>query len=215
MGGLLSWTAGILALPCTHIHRRGQTVLFRRIIPHDLRLHFGQREILRALGHATTGETNRMSQRLWYGTKTLFTLVRFNRSRTRADISQLAEQYLEFESFAHDRVIANIGHYPELEDLPDFSASSSGRNLGINGDRDETISTASFNDPAEAASLHELHLKDLKIKRACNDFASVRSEAQKLAPRNSHCAKRSTLMRARTRMLFVAPCSTPRSRSSR
>ncbi|WP_409565931.1 DUF6538 domain-containing protein [Methylobacterium sp. J-077] len=52
-------------MPCSHIRRRGQTVLLRRITTHDLRLWFGQREILRSLGHATPGEARRLAQRLW------------------------------------------------------------------------------------------------------------------------------------------------------
>ena len=105
-------------MPRTNLHRRGQTILLRRIIPHDLRPRFGQREILRSLGHATPGQARRMAQRLWERTGTLFTLVRFNRSLSPADIERLAERYLESESLRHDGLIATIGHYPEPEDLP-------------------------------------------------------------------------------------------------
>ncbi|WP_353612596.1 DUF6538 domain-containing protein [Methylobacterium sp. AMS5] len=68
-GGPLVRTAGIPALPRTR--RRRQTVFFRRIIPHDLRQRFGQREILRSLGRATPGEARRMAQRSWDGTDQL------------------------------------------------------------------------------------------------------------------------------------------------
>lgn len=59
-----------------------------------------------------------MAQRLWDGTETLFTLVRFDRSLTHDDIAKLAEPYLEFASLKYDDLIATIGHYPEREDLP-------------------------------------------------------------------------------------------------
>jgi integrase len=170
-------------LPRINIRRRGQTILFRRIIPHDLRPRFGQREILRSLGHATPGEARRMAQRLWERTETLFTLVRFNRSLTRADIARLAEQYLDSESLRHDGLIATIGHYPEPEDLP-AADTVFGHAPTDGGDPAEEASQASLNDPAEWAFLYANRIDGLKRDRALNNFAFVRGQAQDLALRN-------------------------------
>jgi integrase len=171
-------------LPRTHIRRRRQTVFFRRIIPHDLRIRFGQREILRSLGHATPGEARRMAQRLWDGTETLFTLVRFNRSLTRADIAELTEQYLEIRAFKHDCMIANIGHYPEPEAFPGSPDAASGDDPDESVDSDAAASKASLNDPAQIAFLYKNYLDGLKRDRALNNFTSVRGEAQQLALNN-------------------------------
>ncbi len=171
-------------MPRTHLRRRRQTVFFRRIIPHDLRQRFGQREILRSLGQATPGEARRMAQRLWDGTETLFTLVRFNRSLTRADIARLAEQYLESESFKHDGLIATIGHYPEVEDLPPSESAASEDEIGDSSAPAKGDPKGTLNDPAQWVSLYKIRLKGLKRDRSLNNFISVRDTAKDLAASN-------------------------------
>ncbi|TXN75942.1 DUF6538 domain-containing protein [Methylobacterium sp. WL8] len=171
-------------MPRTHLRRRRQTVFFRRIIPDDLRQRFGQREILRSLGHATPGEARRMAQRLWDGTETLFTLVRFNRSLTRTDIARLAEQYLESESLKHDGLLATIGHYPEIEDLPPSDSPTSENQIDDSSDPAPDAPKGTLNDPAEWLSLYEGRLDGLKRDRSLNNFTAVRDTAKDLATRN-------------------------------
>lgn len=125
-----------------------------------------------------------MAQRWWDGTETLFTLVRFNRSLTRADIAELTEQYLEIRAFKHDCMIANIGHYPEPEAFPGSPDGASGDDPDESADSDETASKASLNDPAQIAFLYKNYLDGLKRDRALNNFTSVRGEAQQLALNN-------------------------------
>ncbi|TFZ55592.1 hypothetical protein E4V01_21970 [Methylorubrum sp. Q1] len=170
-------------MPRTHLRRRRQTVFFRRIIPHDLRQRFGQREILRSLGQATPGEARRMAQRLWDGTETLFTLVRFNRSLTRADIARLAEQHLESQALTHDKIIAKIGRYPKPEDLQNSDDAAFEAEPG-DEEAPEEGSDVVLNDPAAWTFLYESRLDGLKRDRAVNDFASVRGKAQELALSN-------------------------------
>jgi integrase len=171
-------------LPRTHLRRRRQTVFFRRIIPHDLRQRFGQREILRSLGQATPGEARRMAQRLWDGTETLFTLVRFNRSLTRADIARLAEQYLDSESLKHEGLITAIGHYPKIDDLPGVDSAMLEDGIADGSDFVGDCPRGTLNDPAEWEFLYQCRLDGLKRDRSLNKFTSVRSAAQELALRN-------------------------------
>ncbi|MCJ2113431.1 tyrosine-type recombinase/integrase [Methylobacterium sp. E-025] len=168
----------------THLRRRRQTVFFRRIIPRDLRQRFGQCEILRSLGHATPGEARRMAQRLWDGTETLFTLVRFNRSLTRADIARLAEEYLESETLKHDGLLATIGHFPELEDLPPSDSPACEDEIDDSSDPAPDAPKGTLNDPAEWLDLYESRLNGLKRDRSLNNFTAVRDTAKDLAARN-------------------------------
>lgn len=121
-----------------------------------------------------------MVQRLWDGTETLFTLVRFNRSLTRTDIARLAEQYLETQGLKHDKAITRIGHHPKPDDLrhpddPTFAIEARDE------DDVEEDSDVVLDDPAAWIFLYEGRLDDLKSDRALNKFASVRGKAQELA----------------------------------
>ncbi|MFC5562888.1 DUF6538 domain-containing protein [Methylobacterium aerolatum] len=171
-------------MPSTHLRRRRQTVFFRRIIPHDLRQRFGQREILRSLGQATPGEARRMAQQLWDETEKIFTIVRFDRSLTRADIARLAEQYLDSASIKHEGLITYIGRYPKSENLPgvDNATPEDGIIEGIDFVGDGPKGT--LNDPAEWVLLYEGRLEVLKRDRSLNNLASYRSAAGELAFRN-------------------------------
>lgn len=124
-----------------------------------------------------------MAQRLWDGTETLFTLVRFNRSLTRADIARLAEQHLESQSDTHDWIVTTIGHYPKPEDLRASDDAASEAEPGDVDDSEEGSDVA-LNDPAAWIFLYESRLDGLKRDRAVNNFASVRGKAQELALSN-------------------------------
>ncbi|GJD43266.1 hypothetical protein AFCDBAGC_1118 [Methylobacterium cerastii] len=125
-----------------------------------------------------------MAQRLWDGTETLFTLVRFNRSLTRTDIARLAEQYLESESLKHDGLLATIGHYPEIEDLPPSDSPTSENQIDDSSDPAPDAPKGTLNDPAEWLSLYEGRLDGLKRDRSLNNFTAVRDTAKDLATRN-------------------------------
>lgn len=125
-----------------------------------------------------------MAQRLWDGTETLFNLVRFNRSLTRADIARLAEQYLESESLKHDGLLATIGHYPELEDLPPSDSPASEDEIDDSSDPAPDGPKGTLNDPAEWKFLYEVRLDGLLRDRSLNNFVSVRDTAKDLAAQN-------------------------------
>lgn len=142
-----------------------------------------------------------MAQRLWDGTETLFTLVRFNQSLTRADISRLAEQHLESQSDTHDWIVTTIGHYPKPEDLRASDDAASEAELGDEDDSEEG-SDVVFNDPATWIFLYESRLDGLKRDRAVNNFASVRGKAQELALSNEIDIESSSGERALCRALL-------------
>ncbi len=125
-----------------------------------------------------------MAQRLWDGTETLFTLVRFNRSLTRSDIARLAEQYLESESLKHDGLIATIGHYPELADLTPSDNAASEDEIDDSSHPVPDGPKGTLNDPAEWLGLYESRLNGLKRDRSLNNFLSIRDTAKALAARN-------------------------------
>jgi integrase len=177
-------------LPRIHIRQRGQTALFRRIIPHDLRARFGRREIIRSLGHASAGEARRLSQRYWDATETLFMLVRFDRKLSQADVARLAEQHLEGVSYRHDRALASVGHYPDLDAFREEPPEDAGPGLTRGQLVCETTAPEgpnpqpSLNDPATWATLYADMGQVLRRARAQNDFTLVRGAAQELALKN-------------------------------
>lgn len=177
-------------MPRRHLRHRGQTVLFRRIVPEDLRPRFGQREIVRSLGRASAGEARRMAHNLWDATEALFMMVRFDRSLTTADIARLADQHLANLTLKHDRALAIMGSYPTPEELSEhIDAPAQPSDAGADRhDEDEaaeaSASPVPLNDPRTWVDLYELTAKGLRRERATNDIHSVRDAAQTLALKN-------------------------------
>lgn len=96
-----------------------------------------------------------MAQRFRDGTEMVFTLVRFDRSLTRADIARLAEQYLDSASIRHEGLITFIGRYPKSEDLPGVDNTTPEDGIADGSDFAGDGPKGTLNDPAEWEILYE------------------------------------------------------------